>query len=94
MVCLLVVSFSMSGCIAAYTPVGNVANLNDVDLTSDFKTGESCAWFVLFNLLGPFGDMSVVKAAKSEGIRKAEVIDYRIENYFIAARTCAVVYGK
>ncbi len=83
----------MSGCASLVTPVGNITTLDDVDLTSNFKTGESCAWILLF-FLGPFGDMSVVKAAQSAGIRKAEVVDYRSTNYLIAEQRCAYVYGK
>ena len=94
MVALLIVSFSLSGCISAFTPITNTADLQKVDLSSNFKEGKSCAWFFLFNLFGPFGDMSVMKAAKESGIKKAEVVDYQIENYLLAARMCAMVYGK
>jgi hypothetical protein len=94
MAVLLVVAFATSGCISYVTPVGNVSNINEVDMTSEFKTGESCAWWLLFNFIGPFGDMSVVKASQSAGIRKVEVVDYRSENYLIASRMCAHVYGK
>ena len=71
-----------------------ISELDDVDMTSNFKEGESCAWWLLFNLLGPFGDMSVVKAAQGSGIRKVEVVDQRIESYIIVQRICAHVYGK
>ena len=92
--CLVALAFTTSGCVSFVTPVGNITTLDDVDMTSNFKTGESCAWYLLFNLIGPFGDMSVVKAAQSAGIRKAEVVDYRLVNYLIATQSCAHVYGK
>lgn len=94
MAVLLVVAFATSGCISYVTPVGNITTLDDVDMSSNFKTGESCAWWLLFNFIGPFGDMSVVKASQGAGIRKVEVVDYRSENYIIAQRMCAHVYGK
>ncbi|HKK51312.1 MAG TPA: TRL domain-containing protein [Myxococcota bacterium] len=94
LVCLLAVAFATSGCISYVTPVGNMTHIQEVDMTSDFKTGESCAWWLLFNFLGPFGDMSVVKASQGAGIRKVEVVDYRAENYILAQRLCAYVYGK
>ena len=72
----------------------NISEIDDVDMTSSFKEGESCAWWLGFNLIGPFGDMSVVKAAKDAGIRKVEVVDQRIESYIIVSRVCAHVYGK
>jgi len=53
----------------------------------------SSGWILLF-FFGPFGDSSVVKAAQSAGIRKAESVDYRIENYILAQRQCALAYGK
>ena len=92
--CLLAVALATSGCASFVTPVGNITNLENVDMTSNFKTGESCAWWFIFNLFGPFGDMSVVKAAQSSGIRKVEVVDYRLTSYLIASRNCAYVYGK
>lgn len=92
--CFVALALVTSGCASMVTPVGNITTLDDVDLTSNFKTGESCAWFLLFNLIGPFGDMSVVKAAQSAGIRKAEVVDYKMTNYLIATQSCAYVYGK
>ncbi len=92
-VSLLIVSFALSGCISNVTPIGNHADIQKVDFSSNFKTGESCGWVLLF-FFGPFGDVSVVKAAQSAGIRKAEVIDYKIENYILAQKTCALVYGK
>ena len=94
LVVLTALALTTSGCIANVTPFGNITDIQEVDLTSNFKTGETCAWFILFHMIGPFGDVSVVKAAQKSGIKKAEIVDYRIENYLIADRTCAVVYGK
>lgn len=90
---ILAVAFASTGCISYVTPVGNITDLDQVDMTSNFKTGESCAWLIL-QIIGPFGNMSVVKASQSAGIRKVEVVDYRTENYLIAQRACAYVYGK
>ena len=90
----MVFAFASTGCISTVTPHANISEIDDVDMTSNFKTGESCAWWLLFNLLGPFGDMSVVKAAQSAGIRKVEVVDQRIESYIIVQRICALTYGK
>ena len=92
-VMMMVASITLGGCAAQVTPFGNVTDIQEVDLSSNFKTGESCAW-VLLTFIGPFGDLSVVKAAQAGGIRKAEIIDYAITNYLIAQRTCAKVYGR
>ncbi len=93
-VALLALSLATSGCISTITPHANISDINEVDMTSNFKEGESCAWWLFFNLLGPFGDMSVVKAAQSAGIREVEIVDNRIESYIIVSRICAQVYGK
>jgi hypothetical protein len=87
----LVVGF-LSGCISTVTPLGNTIDIQEVDFTQNFKTGESCALFFL--LLGPFGDASIVTAAKQAGIAKASVVDLRSENYMLATRRCAIVYGQ
>lgn len=91
---LLVIAVASTGCISSFTPHANISDIDDVDMSSSFKEGESCAWWLGFNLIGPFGDMSVVKAAKDAGIRKVEVVDQKIESYIIVSRICAHVYGK
>ena len=91
---LLAIVFATSGCISTLTPHANISEIDDVDMTSNFKEGESCAWWLLFNLIGPFGDMSVVKASRDAGIRKVQVVDTKIESYLIVSKICAHVYGK
>jgi hypothetical protein len=91
--CLSIAVISLAGCMSYVTPFANTVEIDDVDLGSEFKEGKSCGWIVLF-WFGPFGDMSVVKAAQDGGIRKAEIIDYRITNYILAQEACAWVYGK
>lgn len=93
MVMMLAAAFATAGCVSYVTPVANIAEIDDVDMTTSFKTGESCAWLLL-QFIGPFGDMSVVKASQGAGIRKVEVVDYRMENYLIVQRQCAYVYGQ
>jgi hypothetical protein len=80
------------------TPAVNTTNVQNVDFSQSFKKGSDCSTVLLF-VFGPFGDTSVVNAAKKAGIKKVEVVDYR-RNWFpfpalpIVSRHCVVVHGN
>jgi hypothetical protein len=80
------------GCATMTTPASNVTDIKNVDFSQNMKQGESCAsWFLFF---GPFGDASIVQAAKAAGIKKVEVIDYSAAWYLLVSKRCVVVYGQ
>lgn len=83
----------LTGCVATITPATNVADVQEVDFSQNFKTGKSCASAFLF--FGPFGDASVVKAAKKAGISKVSVVEYEHQTFLYLYNTlCAVVHGE
>jgi hypothetical protein len=61
--------------------------------SQSFKTGSDCMTYVL-GFFGPFGDASVVNAAKSVGISKVEVVDYQFKWYPFVIQRCVVVHGN
>ena len=86
------------GCTTMGTPAVNTTNVQNVDFSQSFKKGSDCSTVVLF-VFGPFGDSSVVNAAKNAGIKKVEVVDYR-SSWFpsvalpIVYTHCVVVHGN
>ena len=89
---LVVCGLLLAGCVTTVTPIGNMTDLQEVDFTQDFKTGESCATYYL--IFGPFGNSSAVEAAKAAGIAKVEVAEYRYEWNVFTAKHCVVVHGQ
>ena len=94
---LLVISaavlvFGATGCVSTMTPATNTTDIHSVDFSSTFKKGMDCATYVL--LFGPFGDASIVNAAKSAGIAKVEIVDYQRKWYPFVNKHCVVVYGN
>jgi len=80
------------GCATMITPATNITDIKSVDFSQNMKKGESCASWVL--LFGPFGDASIVQAAKDAGIKKVNVIDYKSALYVFVTKKCVVVYGE
>lgn len=89
MVLMLVV---VSGCSIAVSPAVNSVQLNEVDLSKATKTGQNCAYYVL-GIFGPFGDMSIKKAADIGGITKVDLVDYESGWYLFYTNKCVTVYG-
>ena len=85
-------TLAITGCSVTSHNSANVSNLDNVDFTKDFKTGEACETRVL--VFGPFGDASVVKAAKSAEIKNVEVVEYKRTGYVFFAKRCAIVHGE
>ncbi|MBI4972509.1 MAG: hypothetical protein HZC16_01685 [Candidatus Omnitrophica bacterium] len=82
-----------AGCAAMTTPVSNTTNLKEVDFSKEMKNGKSCQYYI-FGLLGPFGDASVVNAAKDSSLSKVEVVDHKDGWYLLVSQHCVVVYGQ
>ena len=85
----------LSACSAAYTSNGiNTANLQAVDFSrlSQMKSGQSCAT----TILGLFTDGSAMisDAARSGGLRKVDLVEYKISANPLFSRQCATVYGQ
>ena len=83
----------IAGCAAMTTPVSNTINLKEVDFSKEMKDSKSCQYYIL-GLIGPFGDASVVNAAKKSGLSKIEVVEHKYGWYLFATQHCVVVYGQ
>ena len=86
------VTLAISGCSIVSQNGTNVSNLDNVDFTKEFKTGKACETRIL--IFGPFGDSSVVKAAKSAGIKKVDLVEYKRSGYILFGKRCTIVYGE
>lgn len=84
--------FMLSGCVGTISPTANVISGNTIDVSSVNKRGNACSYYIL-GLFGPFGDNSVIKAAKNAQISKVTYYDRSLEYYVVFARDCNRVYG-
>lgn len=82
----------LSGCATTQSPVSNVTDLKNADFSQNMKVGQSCANYIL-GFIGPFGDASIVTAAKNAGLSKVEVVDYKSAWYVLFSQNCVVAYG-
>lgn len=89
----LIAAGAISGCSTMHTPAGNMTDIKSTDFSKSMKQGEACATY-LFGLIGPFGDSSLVDAAKNGGISKVEVVDYKDGFYIFISRHCTVAHGS
>ena len=87
----IALAFGMTGCSAVALNSGNSADLNKVDFTKEFKTGEACESTILF--FGPFGSSSVVDAASNGGIANVDVVEQKYNNMILFGQRCTIVYG-
>ena len=85
-------SFVLTACITMVSPVINTTDLANTNLSYNFKKGQSCQTYVL--VFGPFGDASIVAAARNGKISTAKVVDYEIRNYLLASQRCVIVHGE
>lgn len=88
----LLVAFGLSGCVGTITPTTNVISANGIDASSVRRAGDACSYYI-FGLFGPFGDNSVIKAARNAGISKVVYYDQSKEYYVLFGRTCNRAYG-
>ena len=91
---LIPLAIATSACGAAYASNGiNSANLQTVDFgrLSQMKTGESCAT----TFLGLFTDGSALisDAARAGGLRKVDLVEYKVSANPLFSKQCAIVYG-
>ena len=89
--CLL--GAGLAGCSTLWTPVVNSTDLQTTNFSKPMKQGESCQTYIL-GILGPFGNASVVEAAKNGEMSKVNVVDGKTSNYIIFAQNCVVAYGE
>jgi hypothetical protein len=85
----------LSACNTAFVSNGmNTANLQTVDFArlNQMKSGESCAT----TILGLFTDGSAMisDAAKSGGLRRVDLVEYKISANPLFSKQCAIVYGQ
>jgi hypothetical protein len=85
----------LTACGAAFASNGiNTANLQTVDFArlSQMKSGQSCAT----TFLGLFTDGSAMisDAARAGGLRKVELVEYKITANPLFSKQCAMVYGQ
>lgn len=92
MASLFMLVMVVSGCSLAISPAVNSVQLSEVDLSKATKEGQNCAYYVL-GFIGPFGDMSIKRAADTGGITKVDLIDYESGWYLLYSNKCVKVYG-
>lgn len=90
---LCLVGIGLTGCTTMRTPVINSTDLQTTDFSKTMKKGESCQLYIL-GILGPFGNASVVEAAKNADISKVNVVDEKWSNYIIYSQECVVAHGN
>lgn len=83
---------SISGCSHVTLNSANVTDLENVDFSKSFKSGQACEIRVL--LFGPFGAASIMDAAKSAEIKKVEVVESKNTDYIFFAKRCTIVHGE
>ena len=86
-------ALALTGCSTKVTPVVNSADIQKTDFSQEFQKGQACANY-LFGIIGPFGDASLVEAAKNGGISKVEAVDYKSAYYVLLSKQCVVAHGK
>lgn len=87
----LATALLVSGC-ATHSPSLNTVDVTDKDLTN-LKSGTACGTYVL-SLFGPFGQESIVTAAKNGDIKKIKAVDKNTDNFILFSRNCITVHGE
>lgn len=94
---ILIVSLAVAtnACAAGFASNGiNTANLQTVDFSrlSQMKSGESCATTVL----GLFTDGSALisDAARVGGLKRVDLVEYKVSVNPLFSKQCAIVYGN
>ena len=90
---LLLAGAALSACSAHFTPVAHESDLQSIDFgSSRLKKGSACGYTVLF--FGPFGNTSIVKAARNGRIRKVQLQEHSATSYILFGQVCTNVYGE
>ncbi|MFA9461698.1 TRL domain-containing protein [Thiohalorhabdus sp. Cl-TMA] len=87
-----VAGLAITGCSTKTSPVVNTNNFQTTDFSKEFQKGKACANYLL-GFIGPFGDASLVEAAKNGNISNVEVVDYRWSYYVLLGQDCVIAYG-
>ncbi|MAF51443.1 MAG: hypothetical protein CL694_00290 [Chloroflexi bacterium] len=96
-IAIIGVLLAVAGCSRAATPIGNTIDIKGVDFqqVQKMRTGAACETRLLFNLIGPFGDQSIVRATRKAKIRHVAVVDREIHSFLgLINRACLRVYGQ
>ena len=89
----LIFILGLTACSTMETPAVNMIDMKTTDFSKTMKKGESCQNYIL-GFIGPFGDASVVNAAKDAEISKIEVVDYKYTYFILFSQKCVCVYGQ
>lgn len=84
-----------SACTSGFVSNGmNTANLQTVDFArlAQMKQGESCATTFLGLFTG--GSSMISDAARAGGLRKVDLVEYKVSANPLFSKQCAVVYGQ
>ena len=69
-----------------------MVDLKQTNFSKIMKKGESCGtWFLGF--IGPFGNPSLVEAAKNGNITTIDAVDEYSSYYILFSQRCKIAYG-
>lgn len=94
MVLAAISMFYLSGCVSQISPVISNTQINNIDFSESksWKSSQACNLQIL--VFPPFGNGGIVEAASKASMSKINVVDYKVEEYFLFRRLCTIVYGK
>jgi hypothetical protein len=92
---LVPLAVASTACAAGYASNGmNTANLQTVDFSrlAQMKSGEACAT----TILGLFTDGSALisDAARQGGLKRVDLVEYKVSANPLFSKQCATVYGN
>lgn len=79
----------LTACTGVRTPS---INLTPIDAAHITRKSESCSYYLL-GFIGPFGDNSLIDAARGGKMSKVLYYDSSYEYYVLFGRTCNRAYG-
>ena len=83
-----------TACAAGFGSNGiNTSNLQNVDFSrlSQMKSGQSCATTILS--LFTDGSAQISDAAKAGGLKRVDLVEYKVSTNPLFSKQCATVYG-
>jgi len=91
MAMILVLFLGQAGCASTHYH-SSETDIASVDMLQDFKVGKSC--LSSFYILPPYGDASIVAAARAGGISRVAVVEREITQTIISYSVCTIVHGQ
>ena len=89
--CFAIGIFFVTGCSTTGNYISNSFTSSKF-IVSKVKRGEACANRIL--LFGPFGDLSIYRAAKNGKIGKVAFVEQTHQEYGVFGKTCTIAYGN